>query len=56
MGGKPWQAMILNAVVAAAFFFSLQRFIMAASMETAIVWAIAGAAGAALLAWHQASR
>ena len=45
-----------HAIVAAVFFFVLQRFVMAASLETSLVWAIAGAGGAAFLAWHQASR
>lgn len=56
MAEIPWRAMLLHAAVAAAFFFALQRFIMGAQIETAAVWALAGAGGAAFLAWHQASR
>jgi hypothetical protein len=48
--------MVWNAAGAAAFFFVLQRFVMKAEIETSLVWALAGAAGAAWLAWHQAKR
>jgi hypothetical protein len=45
-----------HAVAAAVFFFGLQRFVLGETLETSLVWAIAGAAGAALLAWMQHQR
>lgn len=51
--GNPKVRIILHVVLAAAFFFSLQRFMMKESLETSLLWAAVGAAGAAWLAWRQ---
>jgi len=56
MGGGRWHSLVFNAAGAAAFFFVLQKFLMKADTETSFVWALAGGAGAAWLAWHQARR
>ncbi len=52
-GKLPVSAMAFNAVLAGAFFFILQRFGLQASVETSLVWAGAGAAAAAMVAWKQ---
>ena len=49
----PVSAMAFNAVLAGAFFFILQRFGLQASVETALMWAGAGAVAAAVVAWKQ---
>ena len=51
-----WLTIALHTTLAAAFFFVLQRFLMSATLESSLVWALAGGAGAAFLAWQQASR
>lgn len=43
-------------MLAGAFFFCLQRFALGESLETSAIWGIAGAAGAAVLAWMQQRR
>jgi len=45
-----------HALVASAFFFGLQKFMLGESLETSLIWAIAGGGGAALLAWLQHRR
>jgi hypothetical protein len=45
-----------HALLAAAFFFCLQRFVLGESSDTSVIWAIAGGCGAALLAWLQHRR
>jgi len=47
---------LLHALAAGAFGFVLQRFVLAQSMETGAVWAIAFGLAAAGLAWHQSNR
>jgi hypothetical protein len=42
--------------MAGAFFFCLQQFVLSQSLETSVIWAIAGGGGAALLAWLQHRR
>ena len=39
-----------------AFFFCLQKFVLGESLETSVIWAIAGGGGAGLLAWLQHRR
>jgi hypothetical protein len=46
----------LKGVVAAAFFFVLQYFILKASFDTSLFWTIALGGGAGLLAWNQHTR
>lgn len=48
--------MMVKAAGAAAFFFVLQTYLLDASPQTALMWAGAGAAGAAYLAWSQWNR
>ena len=45
-----------HALLAGAFFFCLQYFLLSQTVETSVIWAIAGGAGAALLAWLQHRR
>ena len=45
--------LVVHIVLAAAFFFSLQRFMMKESLEVSLIWAVIGGAGAAWLAWRQ---
>jgi hypothetical protein len=45
-----------HAVVAGVFFFCLQRFALGETLENSAIWGIAGAGGAALLAWMQQRR
>ena len=56
MRPRAWMIIGLHTVTAAAFFFLLQRYMMSATLESALVWALAGGAGAAYLAWQQNSR
>ena len=51
-----WQTLVFHAAGAAVFFFALQKLVLKADTMTSLVWAIAGAAGAAWLAWYQANR
>ncbi len=48
--------MFVHGAGAAAFFFALQRWAMRESVETSLIWAAAGAIGAAWLAWTQTGR
>jgi hypothetical protein len=45
-----------HSLLAGAFFFCLQQFVLGQSLETSVIWAIAGGGGAALLAWLQHRR
>jgi hypothetical protein len=45
-----------HALLASAFFFCLQRFVLGENFETSLIWAVAGAGGAAALAWLQQRR
>jgi hypothetical protein len=45
-----------HVLLASAFFFCLQKFVLGESLETSIIWAIAGGGGAGLLAWLQHRR
>ena len=46
----------MHIVVAAATFFCFQHFILVASLQTSLIWALAGGLGAAYLAWSQHRR
>jgi hypothetical protein len=45
-----------HALFACAFFFCLQYFLLNQTLEDSVIWALAGGAGAALLAWLQFRR
>jgi len=53
---KKWGFVAMHAAVAAAFMFTLQRFMMNASQETSLLWALTFAVCAAGLAYKQANR
>jgi hypothetical protein len=53
---KRWGFVAMHAAVAAAFMFTLQRFMMNASQETSLLWALTFAVCAAGLAYKQANR
>lgn len=46
----------MHAATAAAFFFVLDLFVLRSTLDSAIRWAVAMAAFAALLAWQQSNR
>jgi len=46
----------LHAVAAASFVFVLQRFILGASLESSLLWALVFGCAAAGLAYSQANR
>jgi hypothetical protein len=48
-----WRYIGLHAVVAGAFFFLLQRYVMNASLDTSLLWALTFGACAAGLAYMQ---
>ena len=48
--------MAMHALAAAAIFFAFQRYGLNATLETSMLWAVAGAVGAAALAWSQRRR
>ena len=51
-----WGFVAMHAALAAAFMFLLQRFVMSATQETSLLWALAFAVCAAGLAYKQANR
>jgi Na+-transporting NADH:ubiquinone oxidoreductase subunit NqrB len=53
---KHWRYIALHAVVAAAFFFVLQRYTLQASLETSLLWALVLGGCAAGLAYRQSNR
>jgi hypothetical protein len=53
---KKWGLVAMHAAIAAAFMFLLQRFVMNATQETSLLWALAFAVCAAGLAYKQANR
>ena len=55
MGNGSLKWMVIHGAGAAVFFFILQYVDMKQSLETSLVWAAAGAAGAAWLARKQTS-
>jgi len=48
--------MAAHAVVAGAFFFCFQYFLMGQTVDNSVIWGAAGGAAAALLAWMQHRR
>ena len=53
---KKWGVVAMHAAVAAAFMFLLQRFVMNATQESSLLWALTFAVCAAGLAYKQANR
>ncbi len=53
---KKWGFVAMHAAVAATFMFLLQRFMMNASQESSLLWALTFAVCAAGLAYKQANR
>jgi hypothetical protein len=48
-----WRYIGLHAVVAGAFFFMLQRYVLDASLDTSLLWALTFGGCAAGLAYMQ---
>ena len=53
---KNWRYIALHAVAAAAFIFLLQRYVLHASLESCLLWALVFAGCAAGLAYKQSNR
>ena len=53
---KKWGFVAMHAALAAAFMFLLQRFVMNATQESSLLWALTFAVCAAGLAYKQANR
>ena len=53
---KKWGFVAMHAAIAAAFMFLLQRFMMNATQESSLLWALTFAVCAAGLAYKQANR
>jgi hypothetical protein len=51
-----WRYIGLHAVVAGAFFFLLQRYVLNASLDTSLLWALTFGGCAAGLAYMQSNR
>ncbi|WP_426418438.1 hypothetical protein [Bradyrhizobium genosp. A] len=51
-----WGSVAMHSALAAAFMFLLQRFVMNATQETSLLWALTFAVCAAGLAYKQANR
>ena len=51
-----WRYMALHAFAAAAFIFLLQRYVLSASLESALLWALTFGVCAAGLAFLQSNR
>ena len=53
---KNWRYIALHTVAAAVFIFALQRFLLHASLETSLLWALTLGGCAAGLAYTQSNR
>jgi len=53
---KSWRYIALHAAAAAAFIFLLQRYVLHASLETSLLWAVTFGGCAAGLAYMQSNR
>jgi hypothetical protein len=53
---KHWRYIALHATAAAAFIFLLQRYVLHASLESCLLWALVFGACAAGLAYKQSNR
>jgi len=52
----PYLQMAFHAALAGIFFFSLNRFVLAQPLETALTWGVIAAPFAAFLAYSQSRR
>jgi hypothetical protein len=50
---RPLGPMLLHAVLAAGFFFGLNRFVLDQPLETALLWGVVAAPFAAYMAYAQ---
>jgi hypothetical protein len=53
---KRWRYMALHALTAAGFIFLLQRYVLSASLESSLLWALTFGGCAAGLAYMQSNR
>ena len=53
---KHWRYIALHAAAAAAFIFLLQRYVLGASFESCLLWALTFGGCAAGLAYMQSNR
>ena len=53
---KNWRYIALHTVTAAVFIFALQHFLLHASLESSLVWALTFGGCAAGLAYMQSNR
>lgn len=53
---RHWRYILLHAAAAAAFIFVLQRFVLNATLESSLLWAVVFGGCAAMLATMQANR
>jgi hypothetical protein len=53
---KNWRYIALHTVAAAAFIFLLQRYVLGASFESCLLWALTFGGCAAGLAYMQSNR
>ena len=53
---RHWRYVGLHAVVAGAFFFLLQRYVLDASLDSSLLWALTFGGCAAGLAYMQSNR
>jgi hypothetical protein len=51
-----WPYVLMHTAAAVVFIFLLQRFVMSATLETSLLWAVGFGACAAILATKQANR
>ena len=53
---KNWRTILLHSAVAATFMFLLQRYVLRATLESSLLWAVVFGGCAAVLATVQANR
>lgn len=53
---RKWGYVALHAVVAATFIFLLQRYVLNASLDSGLLWAVGFGLCAAFLAYNQTKR
>ena len=53
---KSWHTILLHTLAAAAFMFLLQRYVLDATLQSSLLWAVAFGGCAAGLAYVQSNR
>jgi hypothetical protein len=53
---KNWRYIVLHTLAAAGFIFLLQRYVLVASLESCLLWAVTFGGCAAGLAYMQSNR